>query len=240
MNIALIGYGKMGHAIEEIALSRGHRVVLKIASGNLAELTAINLQKADVAIEFTSPETASANVRFCIENGVAVVSGSTGWDEELADVKQLAEEHQIGLIHASNFSIGVNILFVINKVLARMMNNQEDYVVAIDETHHIHKKDAPSGTAIALARQVIEEVDRISTWHLDGVMAPGELPIYSHREDEVPGTHRVTWSSEIDDIDIIHTARSRKGFALGAVLAAEFLNGKKGVFKMVDVLGIKK
>ena len=240
MNIALIGYGKMGRAIEEIALDRGHRVVLKIASGNLAELTAINLQKADVAIEFTSPETAPANVRFCIENGVAVVSGSTGWDEGLAQVKQLADERQAGLIHASNFSIGVNILFVINKVLARMMNNQEDYVVAIDETHHIHKKDAPSGTAIALARQVIDEVDRISTWHLDGVMAPGELPIYSHREDEVPGTHRVTWSSEIDDIDIIHTARSRKGFALGAVLAAEFLNGKKGVFKMVDVLGIKK
>jgi len=247
MNIALIGYGKMGKMIETIAVERGHQVVLKIDIDNLSDFTQENLAKANVAIEFTNPETAFANITRCIEYGIAVVSGSTGWYNRLEDAKQVCMKHNGTMLCTSNFSLGVNIFFEINRQLARIMNRFPDYSVEIEETHHTQKLDAPSGTAITLAEGIIDEISRIGKWDLHTIgteLAPAHdenfanLTIHAIRRDSVPGTHQVKYSSETDDIEIVHTAHSRKGFALGAVLAAEYVHDKKGIFTMKDVLMI--
>ncbi len=239
MNIALIGYGKMGHAIERIAHERGHAVVLKISSSNREDLVAEKLRAADVAIEFTVPDAAPRNVARCLEAGVPVVCGTTGWNEGLDAARALAEASSTAFLQASNFSVGVNIFFEINKRLALLMSAQPAYRASIEEVHHLQKKDAPSGTAISLAEQIIAESDSIKDWQLaDEAIANLELPITAIREEGVPGTHRVAWASAIDTIEIVHTAHSRDGFALGAVMAAEFIAGRQGVFTMKDVLGI--
>ena len=239
MNIALIGYGKMGHAIERIAQERGHRIVLKITSANRESFTAENLRLADVAIEFTSPEAAPANVSACLRAGVPVVCGSTGWNDKMDDVKELARQTGTAFLHASNFSIGVNIFFEINKRLARLMAGQPAYNASMEEVHHLQKKDAPSGTAITLAEHILAESPSLKAWRLaEETGGSDQLPITALREEGVPGTHKISWTSEVDTIDIIHTAHSRDGFALGAVLAAEFVPGKKGTFGMGDVLGL--
>lgn len=238
MRIALIGYGKMGQMIESIAVERGHEIVLKINIDNTEEFTQANLSRADVAIEFTNPHSAFANVTSCLDWGVPVVSGSTGWNDRLSNAKQLSEEKKVGFLHASNFSIGVNIFFELNKQLARLMAKHTAYEVSLKEIHHTAKLDAPSGTAVTLAEGVLENISRKKGWVNDTASNPEQLSIISERVDPAPGTHHVKYSSEIDDIEIIHTAYNRKGFATGAVLAAEFLAGKTGVHTMSDVLGL--
>lgn len=236
--IALIGYGKMGKAIEEIALQRGHSILFKIDIDTINEFTKENLQRCDVAIEFTSPHSAVQNIITCLNAGVPVVSGSTGWLEKWESVKQVCEEVNVGLVYASNYSVGVNIFFEINKRLAQLMNPHTDYDVSMVEIHHTEKKDAPSGTAITLAEQVLENVSRKKQWINEAGVNPHELSIISERIDPAPGTHKVIYSSPIDDIEIIHTAHNRKGFATGAVLAAEFIKDKKGIYSMKEVLGL--
>jgi 4-hydroxy-tetrahydrodipicolinate reductase len=236
MRIALIGYGKMGLLIEEIALEKGHTISLRITSKNTGDLTAANLADTDVAIEFTTPHTAYENVKKCIDLGVPVVCGSTGWNELLPDMKAYCQEKNGAFLHASNFSIGVNIFFEVNSLLAQLMAKQTTYNVAIKEIHHTHKKDAPSGTAVTIAEQIIQHITRKQTWVNTTEAASNELSIISERIDPAPGTHHVKYTSDIDDIEIIHTAHNRKGFASGAVLAAEFLKGKQGIFSMRDVL----
>ncbi len=244
MNIALIGYGKMGKAIEEIAINRGHNVVLRIDDQNLSDLTIENLKSADVAIEFTIPGSAIANILLCFNAGVPVVCGTTGWLEREKFVEEKCQEADGTFLTTTNFSIGVNIFFELNKKLATLMKPHEDYNVQIEEIHHIQKKDAPSGTAISLAEQVIENAAQKKKWTLQPAyddMAPNnihELSITSKRIDSVAGTHSVKYTSEIDDIEIIHTAHNRKGFAAGALLAAEYIHDKKGIFVMKDVLGL--
>ena len=238
MKIALIGYGKMGHMIEEVALGRGHNVVVKIHIDNTEEFSKENLAGADVAIEFTAPEIAYQNVLRCLEFGIPVVSGSTGWNENIQGAKTYCLQHGGAFLHASNFSIGVNIFFQLNRLLARLMAHQPEYNVTIKEIHHTQKKDAPSGTAVTLAEQVMESVRRKKVWVNKASNKKGDLAIISERVDPAPGTHFVKYSSEVDDIEIVHTAHNRKGFALGAVLAAEFILGKSGVFTMDDVLNL--
>ena len=237
LSIALIGYGKMGQAIEAIAIAKGHTIALKIDAHNTADLTAENLKHCDVAIEFTGPHAALQNIRTCLQTGIPVVCGSTGWLEELENIKQYCREQNGSFLYASNFSIGVNIFFEVNKKLASLMASHEDYSVAVEEIHHTAKKDAPSGTAITLAEQIIEHYPAKTGWVNDSIAADNELNITSKRIDPAPGTHHVRYSSPIDDIEIIHTAHNRQGFAGGAVLAAEFLQGRKGIFSMKDVLG---
>lgn len=237
LKIALVGYGKMGKAIEEIALAKGYEIVLKIGSQNLHDLTPENLQKADVAIEFTNPESVVKNLYACIDAGIPVVCGSTGWGKDEEEVKAYCLEKKGTLLYASNFSIGVNIFFEINKKLAALMSSQSEYGVMIEEIHHTAKKDAPSGTAITIAQQIINERD-LKNWSIDAAPAQNELQIVSKRIDPAPGTHFVRYSSQADEIEIIHTAHSRKGFAAGALAAAIFLSGKKGIFSMADVLQI--
>lgn len=236
MKIALIGYGKMGKAIEAVAQSRGHEIVLRIDSQSRHLLEPGSLQQADAAIEFTHPGAALDNVLHCLDAGVPVVCGTTGWNEQLSIARQRSEENGAAFLQASNFSVGVNIFFEVNKKLAALMSRQPGYEVQIEETHHTQKKDAPSGTAITLAEQVLEQITRKEKWVL-GPAAGTELGIEAFREENVPGTHKVSYRSPIDDIDIIHTAHNRDGFAFGAVLAAEYIAGKKGVFTMNDVLG---
>ncbi len=238
MRIALIGYGKMGKAIEEIALQRGHEIVLKISDQNLEEFTKENLQQCDVAIEFTGPDSAEANMRKCIDAGVPVVCGSTGWVAQEENIKNYCTEKNGTLLYASNFSIGVNIFFEVNKKLAALMATQKEYTVGIEEIHHTQKKDAPSGTAISLAQQIIAKRDDKISWTNKSPILDSEIEIISKRIDPAPGTHHVKYTSEVDDIEIIHTAHSRKGFAMGAVVAAEFIFTKKGIFSMKDVLQI--
>jgi len=238
MKIALIGYGKMGKAIESIALQRGHEIVLKIDVTNAGDMTTANLQKADVAIEFTSPHSAFSNVMTCLQAGVPVICGSTGWLDKLEEVNQYCRQHNGSFLYASNFSVGVNIFFEINKRLAELMNPHPDYAVSIEETHHTQKLDAPSGTAVTLAEQVLEHVERKKTFTYHPNTDPSMLPIISKRIDPAPGIHTVTYSSDIDTIEITHTAHNRHGFATGAVLAAEFLKDKKGIFSMKEVLGL--
>lgn len=237
MKIALIGYGKMGQLIDQIAQERGHEVVLRIHLDNREEFTRENLRKADVAIEFTGPHSAFDNVRQCIEWGVPVVSGSTGWNERLSEAGRLATEKGAAFLHASNFSIGVNLFFEVNKLLAKLMNGQPQYDVELKEIHHTAKLDAPSGTAVTLAEQVLAALDRKDRWVKEAAASASDLVIKSERVDPAPGTHHVRYTSPIDDIEIIHTAHNRKGFATGAVQAAEFIKGKVGVFAMADVLG---
>lgn len=236
MRLALIGYGKMGKAIEEIALQRGHEIVLRISRSSVGELTPQNLAKADAAIEFTNPHSAYENVKNCLDLDIPVVCGSTGWTERLGEMKQYCAEKKGGFIYSSNFSVGVNIFFEINKKLAGLMAPHQEYEVSLEETHHTQKKDAPSGTAITLAEQVLEEIKRKKRWINELSDNPEDLEIISQRIDPAPGTHSTRYTSAIDTIEIIHTAHNRKGFATGAVLAAEFINDKKGFFTMKEVL----
>jgi 4-hydroxy-tetrahydrodipicolinate reductase len=238
MRIALIGYGKMGKAIEEVAIQRGHKIVIKIDQPNLHEFTKENMAKAEAAIEFTSPHTAYENVRSCIEFGVPIVCGSTGWTERLDEMKNICAERNGSFIYSSNFSVGVNIFFEVNKKLAVLMAPHKEYEVLLEETHHTQKKDAPSGTAITLAEQILEQVKRKKKWVNELSDHPEDLEIISQRIDPAPGTHSIKYSSVIDDIEIIHTAHNRQGFATGAVLAAEFIKDKKGFFTMKDVLNL--
>jgi len=238
MRIALIGYGKMGKAIEEAALQRGHEIVITIDQPNLYEFTPENLAKAEVAIEFTSPHSAFDNVKKCIEWGMPVVCGSTGWTEQLEEMKKIGAGNNGAFIYSSNFSVGVNVFFEVNKKLAALMAPLKEYEVILEETHHTQKKDAPSGTAITLAEQVLEKVHRKKQWVNELSDNPEDLEIISQRVDPAPGTHSIKYSSAIDNIEIIHTAHNRKGFATGAVLAAEFIKDKKGFFTMKDVLGL--
>ena len=238
MNIALIGYGKMGKAIEETALQRGHTILLKIDVDNADQFTKANLDKADVAIEFTGPHSAFENVKKLMQFGTRTVCGSTGWLEKIEEIKNDCKKNNTAFIYASNFSVGVNIFFEVNKRLAALMNAHEDYEIQLTEIHHTEKKDAPSGTAITLAEQVLENIPRKKNWVNHISDNPEELEILSERIDPAAGTHKVKYSSGIDDIEIIHTAHTRKGFALGAVLAAEFLKGKKGIYNMRDVLSL--
>ena len=236
MRLALIGYGKMGKAIEGVALQRGHEVVLRVSRSNLQELNTENLSKADAAIEFTNPHSAFENVKTCLDLGIPVICGSTGWTDKLEQLKQLCAEKKGGFIYSSNYSVGVNIFFEINKKLAALMAGHKEYEVILEETHHTQKKDAPSGTAITLAEQILGELKRKKQWVNELSDDPEDLEIISQRIDPAPGTHHIRYSSAIDDIEIIHTAHNRQGFATGAVLAAEFIRGKQGFFTMKEVL----
>jgi len=238
MNLALIGYGKMGKAIEEIALKRGHTIVLKIDVDNTDEFTSANISAADVAIEFTGPHSAYENLTKLMKFGKNTVCGSTGWLDKLPEIKKLCQTNNSAFIYASNFSVGVNIFFEVNKRLATLMDAHDSYEIQLTEIHHTQKKDAPSGTAISLAEQIINNISRKKTWVNHISDNTEELEILSERMDPAPGTHVVKYSSAIDDIEIKHTAHTRTGFALGAVLAAEFIAGKKGNFEMKDVLGL--
>ncbi len=239
MKIALIGYGKMGHMIEETALQRQHKTVLKIDVANRNDFTKQNIIKADVAIEFTTPDSAFENVMKCIEFGVPVVSGSTGWNHKIEEATKFCKQQNGSFLHTSNFSIGVNIFFEVNKLLAKLMAWQPEYEVTMKEIHHTQKKDAPSGTAVTLAEQILAHLPRKKNWTNHEPAGREEIFITSERTDPAAGTHEVKYASEVDSIEIVHTAHSRKGFALGAVLAAEFIAGKKGIFSMKDVLHLK-
>ncbi len=235
MKIALVGYGKMGHIIEKIALSRGHEIVACIDIDNHDDIHSPAFASADVAIEFSRPESAVQNVLDCFDAGVPVVCGTTGWKDKLPEVKKSMQAKNGALCWSSNFSVGVNIFFALNKYLAKVMNNFPMYDVDMTETHHIHKLDAPSGTAITLAEGVIDNLERKSAWKLDKASSPSDLAIKAIREGEVPGIHTIHYGSPVDEITITHSAKSREGFALGAVIAAEFLAGKKGFFTTADV-----
>ena len=238
MKIALIGYGKMGKAIEAIALQKGHQVVLKIDVTNAGDFTQASADEADVAIEFTGPHSAVKNILQCIEYGLPVVSGSTGWLDQWAQVEAACTAKNGTVVYSSNYSIGVNLFFEINKQLAKLMDPYPDYDVSMTEIHHTEKKDAPSGTAISLAEQILENLGRKHKWTNDTASNPNEISIRSERIDPAPGTHTVSYHSAIDNIEITHTAHTREGFATGAVMAAEFATNKKGVFDMKDVLGL--
>ncbi|SHG21911.1 4-hydroxy-tetrahydrodipicolinate reductase [Dysgonomonas macrotermitis] len=235
MKIALIGYGKMGKMIEQIALSRGHSIVSIIDENNLDGFDSEQFKSADVAIEFTTPSSALDNFMKCFAANVPVVAGTTGWLEHMSEVKKACEDGQT-FFYASNYSLGVNIFFAVNKYLAKIMNQFTDYSVKMEEIHHIHKLDAPSGTAITLAEGIIENIDRKTDWHLEAETKPEDISIHCIREGEVPGIHEIFYESEADIISIKHDAKNRKGFALGAVLAAEFTCGKKGFLGMQDML----
>lgn len=238
MNIALIGYGKMGKVIERIAKERGHSILMKIDKNNTDELTIPNIKNFDVAIEFTQPQAAVNNYMVCFEAGVPVVSGTTGWQKDFDSVKEAA---RIGarFFYSSNFSLGVNILFALNQKLAKMMKPYENYTVEIEETHHTEKLDSPSGTAITLAEAIMENNEKIQQWVNHSTEKEDELPIISKREPDVPGIHTVSYTSSEDVIRISHEAKSREGFALGAVLAAEFLvEQSSGIYGMNDLLDL--
>jgi 4-hydroxy-tetrahydrodipicolinate reductase len=236
MKIALIGYGKMGKEIEQIALSRGHSIVLTIDINNAEALTVDNLSQADVAIEFTSPGTAVNNYLQCFNAGIPVVSGTTGWLEQREAVKKACKERNGCFFYSSNFSLGVNIFFELNRHLARMMKGFPQYDVTMTEIHHLQKLDAPSGTAISLAKDIISEHGAKDKWTIEEPKSNKELKITPIREGTVPGIHIVKYNSEVDFIEITHSAYNRKGFALGAVMAAEFSAGRTGVFSMTDLL----
>ena len=232
MKIALLGYGRMGKEIEKIALSRGHEIVIK------KDITdKIDITKADVAIDFSIPNAAFDNISNCINNQIPVISGTTGWLNKYDDAVKLCEEKNGAFIYASNFSLGVNIFFELNKQLAKMMHALDDYSISIEEIHHLQKLDAPSGTAITLAEGIIENTAK-QKWELADKTSEENIPITAKRIKDVPGTHTVAYESEVDSIEVKHTAHNRKGFALGAVVAAEWILGKKGVFTMKDVLNI--
>ncbi|MDA7707350.1 MAG: 4-hydroxy-tetrahydrodipicolinate reductase [Flavobacteriaceae bacterium] len=233
MKIALLGYGKMGKVIEKIAVSRGHEVTLKIDKDS----TPYDITSVDVAINFSTPESAVENIRIALENNIPVISGTTGWLSEMESINTLCAAKNGAFIYASNFSLGVNIFFELNKHLAKMMKNLSDYQVDIEEIHHTQKQDAPSGTAITLAEDVIQHSTHDS-WGLAPLKDNNKLAITAKRIDSVPGTHTVNYSSEVDRISLTHTAHNREGFGLGAVVAAEWILGKTGVFTMNDVLNI--
>ena len=238
MNIAIIGYGKMGKAIEEIALSRGHKILLTIDEHNLCDFNKENIDTCDVAIEFTGPHTAYDNVKKALGFDIPLVCGSTGWLDKLEEVNRLCKARNGSFIYSSNYSVGVNIYFEINKKLAELMERHKEYELQVTEIHHTQKKDAPSGTAITLAEQILERISRKKNWVNHVTDNPHELEIISERIDPVAGTHKVKYFSAIDDIEIIHAAHNRQGFALGAVMAAEYISNKKGIFSMKDVLNL--
>jgi len=236
MKIALIGYGKMGKTIEKIALERGHEIVSRIDIDNLEEFESQAFKSADVAIEFTRPENAIANIRKCFAAKVPVVCGTTGWSNQIEAIKLEMKQADATLFWASNFSLGVNIFFALNKQLAKIMNQFSDYNVSMTEIHHTQKLDAPSGTAITLAEGILENIDRKSAWTNEQENTPADVAITAIREGDVPGTHTINYTSEVDTISITHEAKSRHGFAFGAVIAAEFTAGKKGFLSMNDLL----
>ena len=236
MKAAIIGYGKMGREIEKILLERGHSVALVIDTDNAADLNAANLAQADVALEFTMPTTAYGNIRTCIENAIPVVSGTTGWTDRLPELQELCREKGGALFYASNYCLGVNLMFRLNRRLARMMERFDAYDVRIEEIHHTQKKDAPSGTAITLAEGIISEIGRKTGWVNEPSDDLSQIVVTSLREGAVPGTHTVTYESDDDRIELKHTIKNRRTLALGAVVAAEFLCGKKGVYTMDDLL----
>lgn len=244
MKIALLGYGKMGKIIEKIAISRKHEIVLTIDHDTLDDLTAENLQKADVVIDFTMPASVLGNIKHCFDAGVPIVVGTTGWYDQIPQIKQLCEQGNNTLLYGSNFSVGVNIFFHINRLLAKVMNNYPYYDVQVEEIHHTQKLDSPSGTAITIAEGILDNLKTKSEWvnvlttddkSDDDTVSDNQLLIESLRIDSVPGTHTVIYDSEVDTIEFKHTAHNRNGFALGAVLAAEWIQDKKG-FYSVDAM----
>lgn len=239
MNIAIIGYGKMGHEIEKICRDRGHSIACTIDAGEEIKFNSDEFKTADVAIEFSSPQSALSNYKRAFAANVPVVSGTTGWLDNIEEVKQACQEEGQTFFYASNFSLGVNILFAVNKYLANIMNDFPEYNVHVDETHHIHKLDAPSGTAITIAEGILESVERKKQWKLDEQKSEDDLQINAFREGEVRGIHTIKYESEVDTIELTHDAKSRKGFALGAVVAAEFTANKKGFLGMEDLLPFK-
>lgn len=233
MRIALVGYGKMGKIIDEIAQKRGHEIVARLKETPTAE----NLNNADVAIEFSLPEVAYDNIKACLENKIPVICGTTGWLEKKEEVEKIAVDKDSAFLYGSNFSLGVNLFFALNEKVADIMKNVDEYSCQLEEIHHVHKKDAPSGTAISIAEGIIKNNPKFNAWKLEETQGQ-ELGIFAIREDEVPGTHSVYYKSEVDEIEIKHTAFNRNGFALGAVVAAEWIKDKKGNFTMKDVLGL--
>ena len=238
MKILILGYGKMGKIIEQVALHRKHTVPHKIDVNNKAELLKLDNKAVDVAIEFSQPESAYTNIKYCLEHGIPVVSGTTGWLEKKKEIEEICKKNNGAFFYASNYSVGVNLFFHFNKILAKIMNGYPQYEVSMEEIHHTQKKDAPSGTAITLAEGIIGNVKAKSRWVNRDAKANEELAIISKRIDPYPGEHTITYNSSVDTIKIQHTAHSREGFAEGAVIAAEWLHGKKGVFGMDDMLKI--
>jgi 4-hydroxy-tetrahydrodipicolinate reductase len=236
MKIALLGYGKMGKEIEKTALERNHSIVLKIDINNNSDLTIENLRNADVAIDFSIPVSAYENIMKCFAADIPVVCGTTGWLEKFDEVVAYCNQNKKTFFYASNYSIGVNIFFKLNKYLAEIMNRYQTYNPSITEIHHIHKLDAPSGTAITLAEGIIEKIDRKKSWELNSESSSQKLKIESIREGEVPGTHIIKYDSEVDFLEIKHLAKTRQGLALGAVIAAEYIKNKKGCFSMEDLM----
>lgn len=236
MKIAIIGYGKMGKTIERLATADGHEIVLKITSKNTADFTSETIKNADVAIEFTRPESAFENITKCLKAGIPVVSGTTGWLDKLAEAEAICKTNNTAFLYASNFSIGVNVFFEVNRFLAKMMNTQPQYEPSVHEIHHTQKLDAPSGTGITLAEGVLSEIERKSNWVNRNTETATELALTSERIDPAPGTHEISYKSAIDTIEIKHTAHSREGFASGSILAASWLIGKKGIFTMQEML----
>jgi 4-hydroxy-tetrahydrodipicolinate reductase len=237
MNIALIGYGRMGHVIEEIATKRGHKIKLTVDIENRSDLNSENLKGIDAAIEFSSPDAALSNISTCLRMKVPVVSGTTGWLKDYDKAAEICRKNGTSFIHSSNFSIGVNVLFRLNAELAAQMRRYSDYTASIEEIHHAKKLDAPSGTAITLAEGIKKQHPAYNGWCFEKDRSDNLVPIRSVREGTVPGTHIVSWDSEIDTISLKHEAKNRKGLALGAVVAAEFISSRKGIFTMNDVLG---
>jgi 4-hydroxy-tetrahydrodipicolinate reductase len=237
MNIALIGYGRMGHEIEAAALKRGHVIKLIIDKDNASDLNSTNLKGIDVAIEFSLPSTAFQNISECLNCRVPVVSGTTGWLEKYEDAAGMCLKNKTSFLHSTNFSIGVNLLFRLNSELAKQMNRYNNYTVSIEEIHHTKKLDAPSGTALTLVSGITNENDRYDKWHHGRSNEEKSVPVESVREGDVPGTHTIVWDSEVDAISLRHESKNRKGLALGAVIAAEYISTRKGVFTMNDVMG---
>lgn len=236
MNIAIIGYGRMGKTIEGIAKERGHTVTAVIDVDNQDDIHQLGTKNIDVAIEFTQPASAFDNLTTLTKQGISVVSGTTGWTDHMADVKVMAKENKTGFFYAPNYSIGVNLFFAISEYAAELMNKFPDFDVHIEEVHHLQKLDSPSGTAIHLAEGIMEKTDRKTSWINKESNRPEELAILSGREPDVPGIHSAVFSGKYDIIELKHTAASRMGFATGAVLAAEFINGKEGIYTMKDLL----
>jgi 4-hydroxy-tetrahydrodipicolinate reductase len=236
MRIVLIGYGKMGKEIERLAIGRGHQIVARIDLDNQAALSQLSKQDVDVAIEFSNPASAFANIMTCIEKQIPVVCGTTGWLEQKAQVESATASHQSTFFYASNYSIGVNLFFKLNKTLATLMAGHPEYDIYTNEIHHLEKKDSPSGTAITIAEGIIDAYPAKTKWVNNEIPAPNEVAIWSQRESIIPGTHTVKYISKVDQIEITHEAFSREGFALGAVIAAEWVKDKKGVLGMDDLL----
>lgn len=231
MKIALVGYGKMGHIIDDIATKKGHEIVARLNETPTKD----NLNNPDVIIEFSNPDVAFENIKVGLEHNIPVICGTTGWLDRKAEIEEIALKNNTAFLYGSNFSLGVNLFFALNEKLTDLMKGFPEYQVQLEEIHHTHKKDAPSGTAISLAEGIIKNDDRFDAWKLDETQNK-EIGIFALRQDEVPGTHRVSYKSAVDEIEIKHTAFNRNGFALGAVIAAEWIIGKKGNFTIKDVL----